>query len=404
MASSRRGKRRRDHDFARFDGNCRVRYYYVVLDRALSETPGANRGDSPLRMIAAAVGTPPILDIEGLVFPISEAAPCGGDPRSDPSPTSVYQSLKDARYAAADAERGLERGFAEEGDAKKADETSKKSWSLILAEGPPLIKSVAKDLEVAAWVTEAALRAHRLAGLRDGLRCTAELVDRYWDEVFPLPDEDGLETRLAPLAGLSDDPPPIAFWQYERATSGKAEGGVTVAAFETALRRSSPEYVRGLTEDAQACLDAATWLEAALEARCASEAPSFSRLRETLSEILGALRAHGGVEAEESPAASGPAAAEPGTAAAPGETSITAAPARGPILDRQGAFHQLEELAAFFRRTEPHSPIAYAIENLVRRGRMSFPELVEELIADGNLRREYFVNAGIQPPGGGKGA
>ena len=154
-------------------------------------------------MIAAAVGTSPVLDIEGLVLPISEAAPCGGDPRSDPSPTSVYQALKDARYAAADAERGLERGFAEEGDAKKADETSKKSWSLILAEGPPLIKSVAKDLEVAAWVTEAALRAHRLAGLRDGLRCTAELVDRYWDQDFPLPDEDGLETHLAPLAGLS---------------------------------------------------------------------------------------------------------------------------------------------------------------------------------------------------------
>ena len=176
--------------------------------------------------------------------------------------------------------------------------------------------------------------------MRDGLRCTAELVDRYWDEVFPLPDEDGLETRLAPLAGLSggdtegrlitplkkvpltegDDPPPIAFWQYESAansTSGKAEGGVTVAAFETALRRSSPEYVRGLTEDAQACLDAAARLEAALEARCASEAPSFSRLRETLSQILDALRAHGGVAAEEPPAESEPAAAEPEAAAAP---------------------------------------------------------------------------------------
>jgi type VI secretion system protein ImpA len=340
----------------------------------------------------------------------------------------MYQALKDARHAAADAERGLEHGFAEEDDAKKADETSKKSWNLILAQGPPLIKSVAKDLEVAAWVTEAALRVHHLAGLRDGLRCTAELVDRYWDEVFPLPDEDGLETRLAPLAGLSggdtegrlitplkkialtegDDPPPIAFWQYERAansTSNKAAGGVTVAAFETALRRSSPEYIRGLTQDAHACLDAAVWLEAALEARCASEAPSFSRLRETLSQILGALRAHSGVAAEEASAASEPAVAEPEAAAAPGETSIAAAPAYGPILDRQGAFRQLEELAAFFRRTEPHSPIAYAIENLVRRGRMSFPELVEELIADGNLRREYFVNAGIQPPpGGDKGA
>jgi type VI secretion system protein ImpA len=372
------------------------------------------------------VGTSPILDIDGLVLPISEADPCGGDPRSDPSPTSVYQLLKDARHAASDAERGLERGFTEKDDLKKADETYRKSWALILAEGPRLIKSVAKDLEVAAWVTEAALRTYHLAGLRDGLRCTTELVDRYWDGIFPLPDEDGLETRLAPLAGLSggdaegrlipplrklpltegEDPPPIALWQYENATtksaSGKVEGEVTVAGFETALRRSSPEFVRGRIDDARDCLDAATRLEAALEARCGSEAPSFSRLRDTLSEILAALRAHGGVAAEESPAANEPAAAAPGPVDA---SSGAAAPARGPVLDRQGAFRQLEELAAFFHRSEPHSPIAYAIENLVRRGRMSFPELVEELIADGNVRREYFVNAGIQPPpGGGKGA
>jgi type VI secretion system protein ImpA len=67
-------------------------------------------------------------------------------------------------------------------------------------------------------------------------------------------------------------------------------------------------------------------------------------------------------------------------------------------MDRQAAFRQLEELAAFFRRTEPHSPIAYAIDNLVRRGRMTFSELAEELIDDDNARRSYFVNAGIQPP------
>ena len=70
-------------------------------------------------MIAAAVGTPPVLDIEALLLPISEAAPCGGDPRSDPSPTSVYQTLKDARHAAADAERELERGFAEEATPRR---------------------------------------------------------------------------------------------------------------------------------------------------------------------------------------------------------------------------------------------------------------------------------------------
>ena len=70
---------------------------------------------------------------------------------------------------------------------------------------------------------------------------------------------------------------------------------------------------------------------------------------------------------------------------------------------RQAAFRQLEELAMFFRRTEPHSPIAYAIDNLVRRGRMTFSELIEELIDDGSARRNYFVNAGIRPPPNGSG-
>jgi type VI secretion system protein ImpA len=74
------------------------------------------------------------------------------------------------------------------------------------------------------------------------------------------------------------------------------------------------------------------------------------------------------------------------------------APVRANGLDRQSAFRQLEEIAGFFRRTEPHSPIAYALDNIVRRGRMTLPELLQELISDDAARMSYFVIAGIQPP------
>ena len=146
-----------------------------------------------------------------------------------------------------------------------------------------------------------------------------------------------------------------------------------------------------------------TRLDGALAAHCGNESPSFSRLRETLSDILDALRLHAPTLAIRDPEIMAEAVEASAPVAEEGQT-LGSGQAAGRILDRQGAFRQLEELAAFFRRTEPHSPIAYAIENLVRRGRMSFAELIEELIVDDSARRNYLINAGIQPPPDGSGS
>lgn len=363
-----------------------------------------------------------VLDIEGLLAPIDDASPCGNDPRLDASPTSAYQAVKDARLAASDAERNIERGFAEESDAQSAEEAARKSWELIAGEGPRLIAKTAKDLEVASWLTEALLRRHQLAGLRDGLSLLGGLIERYWDGVYPLPDEDGLETRLIPIVGLTGGEAegrltaalrrvrlteggdsPFLFWQYERAMSGNAAGSATLEAISAALDRSPDAFVQSLAEDARDCIAAAGQLEASLKVHCADETPSFSRLHGALSQIFDAVKRRA------------PSMIEPAAASEPAEAIEDSAPAVYPAvytagrpredgeLDREGAFRQLEELARFFRRTEPHSPTAYAIENLVRRGRMSFLDLVQELIDDGSVRKSYFVNAGIQPPPEGAG-
>ena len=69
-------------------------------------------------------------------------------------------------------------------------------------------------------------------------------------------------------------------------------------------------------------------------------------------------------------------------------------PAHG-IPSRDHALMMLEAIAAFFRQTEPHSPIPYTLEQTVRWGRMPLPDLLSELIPDQNAREHYFRMVGI---------
>jgi len=73
--------------------------------------------------------------------------------------------------------------------------------------------------------------------------------------------------------------------------------------------------------------------------------------------------------------------------------------ASGPIRNREAAFQSLLQVAEFFKRTEPHSPISYALEQAVRWGRMPLPDLLTELIPEEAARLQLFKLVGITPPG-----
>ena len=53
------------------------------------------------------------------------------------------------------------------------------------------------------------------------------------------------------------------------------------------------------------------------------------------------------------------------------------------------------EVARFFRKTEPHSPVSYALEQVVKWGKMSLPDLLKELIQDSSARDDMFRHVGI---------
>jgi type VI secretion system protein ImpA len=64
---------------------------------------------------------------------------------------------------------------------------------------------------------------------------------------------------------------------------------------------------------------------------------------------------------------------------------------------REQALRTLEQLAAFFQKTEPHSFLAYTLADAARRGRLSLPELLAEVLQDDGARNGMLTALGIRP-------
>ncbi len=84
---------------------------------------------------------------------------------------------------------------------------------------------------------------------------------------------------------------------------------------------------------------------------------------------------------------------------APGGAAATDAPvAAARAVTREDMLKELGRIADYFRRTEPHSPLAYTLEEAVRRGRLTWPELLAEVVPDDGVRSAILVMLGIRPP------
>ncbi|GAC1346833.1 MAG: type VI secretion system protein TssA [Acetobacteraceae bacterium] len=364
-----------------------------------------------------------LFDLNSILGPIEGDAPAGVDLRLDYSPTSVYFRLRDARAEARDAERQAETAGS--------DETMAPQWRTVQSLALQALGSSAKDLEVAAWLTEALVRTAGLRGLATGATVIAGLVERYWDDLFPTPDEDGIETRVAPVAGLSGqgvdgtlmqplrktvlfnrpDGSPFGLWRYEAAVdlsgivdaarrAARIEAGVVpFEEVEKEARIAGPKHWAALRAEVAEALTAWQAMGAALDARAGVDSPSTSRVRDILQVMAAAANRFAPPE-ETAAAGSEPAAVNGATVAeAPG--GRPGAPAdvlAAAIAGREQALRQLGEVAAWFRRTEPHSPLSYTLDDAVRRGRMSLPELLAEVMPDEAGRVALLTTLGIRPP------
>jgi len=376
------------------------------------------------------MASPEILAVEDLLQPISEEAPCGENVRDDTAPSSIYYKIKDARSAARDAERQLEA--SDEGGEPP-------DWRSVEETGIEILRERSKDLEIAAWVTEALLRRHGFAGLRDGFRLLHGLIEAHWEGLYPPEEDEGVIDKVAPLTGLNGEEGEgtlivpirrtpltdvgsfgaLALYQYEQAgelttiedeeriEQKKAAGAVTLEQFDVAAKESGADFFRNLLGDLKAALESFNAMNALLDERCGTDAPPSSNIRNLLQECLDTAKQISRdllpdeEELDETEAEAGSETAEggPDAAARPAGRAM----AIGEVQTREEAFKALGKIADFFRRTEPHSPISYALQQAVRWGKLDLPALMRELIVDDSTRQQFFSLTGIKDQGADDG-
>ncbi|RJF88313.1 type VI secretion system protein TssA [Oleomonas cavernae] len=365
-------------------------------------------------------------DLGAMLVPIEGEAPSGVDLRADESPTAPIRNLRDARKTATQAERrreGLDESEVETGLVPE--------WKIILDQVPNLIATKSKDLELAAWLSEALLRANGLPGLAHGFRLISGLVTSFWPATFP-PAEDGDQYEMVrPIAQLNGESAegtlfaPLrrltitkastgisyAVWQHENAFALAqkpaeirdkriAEGALTIETIEQSGNATPVAFFLDLIAGTTEALAAVAELDTILTEKAGSAAPSFSRLREFLQQLQETTRSLGRNVLPPPPAETGDAGTQAG-----GEAAVGAGGGGGfslasgdALKNREAALGALQQIADFFRRTEPHSVLSYTLQDAVRRARLSLPELMAELLSDDSVRKQFFAHAGFKLP------
>ena len=320
------------------------------------------------------------MDLEALLAPVSAAEPCGQD--------LAFSNDVDAIVRARQADDpSIEQG-AWVTDLKEAD------WKFVARECAQLIEKRSKDLQLAVWLAEASVKTAGLRGLADSLSLIAMLCERYWDGLFPLPDEDGVERRIGNLAWVAARIAPwlravpltggsqaVALRDFDAA---RMQGGDALARLEAARHGIAPRVLEDLLADADACALAIDRLERSVDARLEADGPSFSAAKSGLESVLLFLKPMA--------KASGPAGAADArqvnaqmASPAPSVLMPTASPASlaaGPLQSRVQALAQLRAVAEFFRQTEPHSPVAYLADKAAHWGEQPLHVWLRAMVKD----------------------
>jgi type VI secretion system protein ImpA len=351
------------------------------------------------------------------LLPFEGDCASGRDLRLDITPQSLYFRLRDARSEARAGERLADN------DPAAQDGSASRYWRLVRDLALEALSTSTKDIEIAVWLTESLVRSDGLAGLTVGAELLTGLVAGFWDSgLFPLPDDDGMESRVAPIAGLNGQGSdgtllqplrkiemftraggePLTLWQFEqsedvaalgdaaRKAQRLAAGVVPFADVEADAKAVGRAALVTVGEDVVRAAAAWRTLEDALASAAGSAAPPTRRIYDLLDKLRRIVERY--VPPAELPS---PERSQPDTTAAASEAKL-ATVSSSP--DRETLLGQISHIAALFRLSEPNSPLSYTLEDAVRRARLGWPDLLREMMPESAPRAAILSGLGIRPP------
>ena len=383
---------------------------------------------------------PALLDFDALSAPISESEPCGSNFDSGKN-IALSQAFSELRAMTPIARKIEARRFelAGMGPADRKDSLTHSEdksdgpqadpkWGRIAKLAIEILTKHSKDTRVLVSLIESMTRLNGLPGLRDSLKVGSLLVDQYKLSLFPLPEPgEKLHYCLEFIGNICKSEPNNIKSALYQADFLKREPGLCWFSHISAtnLEKRPAKEKEVLIQSGELTLEhfrsALNLVEEAAEltdfdlqlTETINEAKTFDALLTThskshvgISQIIDDLgklqRWYRGLIADRLTyiAASAPAeqveANVESSTASEGGGDATSAGTQASISNREQALSKLLQVATYFRNSEPHSPVSYALEQAVRWGKMPLPELLRDLVANDSVLTEVYRRMGIQ--------
>jgi type VI secretion system protein ImpA len=334
---------------------------------------------------------------EGLLNPIPGENPSGRNLRYDP----VYDKIREARRAEEDLQLSAE---ASKSDVwalppKKADSV------LVIKLATEALSNRTKDLQIAAWLTEALLVQERISGLTQGLVLLRGLMENFWDSLYPEVEDGDIEMRAAPIEWVGSrldiqvrtvpltknrldwfrfqESRRIGYEKDAQDNEAKTaarqtaieEKKCTAEEFDDAVKATGEAYYHQMTADLAGAMEAAQALEALSDKKFGRSAPNFANLKKALEDLQDVVREYWKPEEERPP--------EPGMdeghvegaasdlpTAEGGATPRMRATAPSEPADTDEATRRVVDLASYLRVANPSSPVSYLLLRGLRWGEL----------------------------------
>jgi type VI secretion system ImpA family protein len=328
-----------------------------------------------------------------LLEPLSKDKPCGEFLRY----SETYDQIREARR---EEDEHLPQGVWK-------TETKKADWDQVEHLCQDALKNRTKDLQIAAWLTEAYLHLEGMGGLVRGLDLILGLTHNFWDNIHPQIDGTNIELRLIPYEWMNTCLSEKCQSVLISMPADRAHRPQRLIDFNEAQRielqpkkSSQPELPQApndaprapnkmslsidqtptafydcLSENCALALHRLTELTAELGRHLAADAPTFHRLREKIEVVQHfahqILKNRGKKEKKKTGLLG---------------MSFPRSPKKtieNSFESREQAYRTLEEVATYLERIEPHSPTPYLIRRAISWGSMSLPQVLADALANG---------------------
>ncbi len=306
----------------------------------------------------------------------------------------IYDKIKEARRQ--DEDSGPSGVWTRE--RKMAD------WNQVIKLAGEALATQSKDLQLAAWLTEAYFKKEGFSAFRDSLVMLRQLVETFWDTIYPEIEDGDAEFRATPLSwignfdlqikmapitrgglsafdyrvassmGTKQDAENGGSQKLEEFNAKVAEGKTSLDEFDGDFDKTPKKYYVELAETFVSTLEELENLQRVCEEKFGDDSPGFSKLRGALEETQVTVKNLLNRKREKEPDAPAP-GEEPveevvEEAAPVYEQSYGAAPVAAPVKKKAGslsaepqdaddALARIVAVARYLRVLDIYSPAPY---------------------------------------------